>query len=354
MIKTILLIIGLAVSMNVSAFDIYGVSDADSKKILKKYGQDIAKFEALFQTEIEKEALNKTVSSEETNAQKLLSKQRLELIDTLSKYYGYLFVDFQVISYPDEHNKVYMTIEIVNKQHPERLRFVNTNAKPEHTDKKRAHKPDVIEAMITYTAMGFELLLHQELGHLPPCPVYHCTMGFKNPKLKPYLKIFNQAAIKEKALIIKTLNQDPDPERQAAAAFLVGHFRDPHEIVSILSPHINDKDEGVRNNVMRVIGATIAKAKLRDLDVTPFLNALDSPYTTDRNKALYVLFGASASKALRPVILQKGGDRLVSLLELKQPNNHDWAYLILKNITGKDYGATNVAAWRASLGTAHE
>lgn len=202
--------------------------------------------------------------------------------------------------------------------------------------------------MIKYDRIGLALMMNNKIKQLAaPCPVYHCAMGFEHPKLKPYLKVFNDGAIKEKAMILETLNHDLDPARRAAAAFLVGHFRDPHEIISVLSPHISDKDEEVRNNVMRVIGATMAKAKIIDIDVSPFLNALDSPSTTDRNKALYVLFNAADSKAAKQVILQKGGKQLVALTRLKQPNNHDWAYLILKKISGKDFGATNSAGWAA-------
>ena len=98
---------------------------------------------------------------------------------------------------------------------------------------------------------------------------------------------------------------------------------------------------------MRAIGATMVKDKISEIDVTPFLDALDSPYTTDRNKALYVLFSAATSETSKRLILQKGGDKLLALVQLKQPNNHDWAYQILKKISGKDFGATNVVAWTA-------
>ncbi|WP_332248013.1 HEAT repeat domain-containing protein [Legionella tunisiensis] len=70
--------------------------------------------------------------------------------------------------------------------------------------------------------------------------------------------------------MIDTLNNDPDPSRRAAAAFLMGHFKDPNEIISLLMVHVNDRDSGVRNNVMRVIAATMFKANIAPIDVVPF------------------------------------------------------------------------------------
>ena len=158
--------------------------------------------------------------------------------------------------------------------------------------------------------------------------------------------MFNEGAVKEKTLILNTLKHDPNPERRAAAAFLVGHFQDPHEILSVLLPQVTDKDEDVRNNVMRVMGTTMMKAKISDINIEPILALLDSPSTTDRNKALIILLTAVESDAVKKQILQKGTNNLLAILRLEQPNNHDWAYHILKKISGKDFGETNLDAWR--------
>ena len=344
MIKILVVLIGLTISINASAFDVYGVSDAESKKIVTLYSKQIADFEATFNQALTEMRLGRGVATEDTPTQKKVTQKRLALIDKLIKDNGYLFVDLQVVMYPDEQNKAYVTLEIIDKKHPERLRFINT---AEHTNQKRTHSPDVIEEMITYELLAADMMLRNKPTKFEPCPVYHCLLGFKNPKLAPYLKKFNHAAIKEKALILDTLTHDPSFERRAAAAYLVGHFQDPHEIISLLEPHISDTNESVRNNVMRVIAATMRKAKISDIDITPFLNALDSPYTTDRNKALYVLFTAADHQATKAVLLNNGGAKLVAILALQQPNNHDWAYLILKKISGKDFGPENLSAWRA-------
>jgi len=93
-------------------------------------------------------------------------------------------------------------------------------------------------------------------------------------------------------------------------------------------------------------------AKITDVDATPFLDLLASPSVTDRNKALYVLFAVSQSPEGKKQLIQQGGDRLLAILQLKQLNNHGIAYLILKQLSGRDLGEHNISAWRAWLNEA--
>ena len=338
--------ISLWSSTAIGAVDVYGVDQTTAAKIVKKYSKNIDEIELHLQQVMAKENL---AEGRDHPADSIV-KKRMALIAEITKKNNFEFVNFETIIYP-HNNSLYTTIEIVDKDHPERMRFVNT--KPYHQPEKVAlKKPDVIDEMNTYTSTGVNLIISQQMSSaMSACPVYHCSVGFNHPKLKPYLRLFNNGAIRNKKLILDTLNNDPDPTRREAAAFLVAHFNNPQEIISVLSPHITDKDEGVRNNVMRVIGETISNAHITSLDIMPFIDALDSPYTTDRNKALLVLAKVTGSKALRKEMSEKGGDKLVSLIQLKQPNNHDMAYYILKQISGKDFGPTNVTAWSKWVAT---
>lgn len=94
-----------------------------------------------------------------------------------------------------------------------------------------------------------------------------------------------------------------------------------------------------------MIGCTMDKSHIDRIDVAPFLNLLKSPYGTDRNKSLAVLLNASSDKVSRALIIEKGRHDLLALLQLKQPNNHNWVYLLLKKISGKNYGEYNINAW---------
>ena len=215
---------------------------------------------------------------------------------------------------------IYTTVEVVSKNDKDRLRFIDKPIRPS----LQKSKQDLISKMIDFQSTWGELFLTNQLDLKDiECPFYHCLPGSRHPKLKDKFDLFNARAIKEKNLILSTIKNDPNPERRKAAIFLMGHFDDPKEIISILNNHITDPDNGVRNAAMRVIGVTMQTAKIHEIDVLPFLSLLDSPYDTDRNKALLILSNAASVKTSKDLIIQHGKDRLISLLRLKQPNNHD-------------------------------
>ena len=67
---------------------------------------------------------------------------------------------------------------------------------------------------------------------------------------------------------------------------------------------------------MRVIVQTIAKGKLMYINLAPFIDALDSPYDTDRNKALGVINYTMGAPSQRRVVLEQAKDKLLSLINL--------------------------------------
>lgn len=335
-----LVVLGLISSANLfskNVVDLYGTNAKKSEEIIKKYSNEVGYIENLLQENFRKISDN----LEKEIPEKILMKKYL-LEEKIKREGNFLFVNFSTILYPGDNNQ-YTTIEVIDKNQPDRLQFVNqrvvTASQP---------KDDLINKMVNFINLDLQLMPNNQ-KRSDSCPVYHCLSGFNHPKLKPYLKVFNTGAVKEKQLIADTLNKDPDPERRAAAAFLIGHFHDPKEILSLLLPHVNDQDIGVRNNVIRVIAATMSKSKITQIDLMPFLSLIDSPATTDRNKALHVLLNAADSESSKKVITQKGGGTLIALLQLKQPNNHQIAYLIFKKISGKDFGENNIAAWKSWL-----
>lgn len=85
------------------------------------------------------------------------------------------------------------------------------------------------------------------------------------------------------------------------------------------------------------------------IPIDPFLEALDYPETTDRNKALATQDGLAARPENKPVLLNKAGPRLIKLLRLLQPNNHDFAYSILKKVSSTDFGERSYKDWEAWL-----
>lgn len=333
------LFFGLFLSIGVQAktvVDVYGTDEKTADYLVKKYEKRVTFIEEEFHKNIQK-----SNGEIDDNDIKKMIQERISISREIMEDYDFFYVDIGTVLYPGNET-LYTTIDVIDKNNPERMKFVAMN-------NKGLTKPDLIDKMMEYSELETSLMVTNQLDRKNiSCPVYHCVSGFHHPKLKPYLSIFNQGVQRDKKLIIDTLNHDQNPNRRAAAAFLMGHFQDPKEIISILSFHVEDPDETVRNNVIRVISETLRKAKMT-IDVSPFLSLLDSPFLTDRNKSLSVLWLVSESPEGKKQIIQSGGDKLLSILALKQPNNHDLAYIILKNISGKDFGEYNIAAWKQWL-----
>ncbi|MFC3908684.1 hypothetical protein ACFORL_06285 [Legionella dresdenensis] len=343
--KKIMIIMGALFTLNAQAdniVDFHG-DKQQSSVIMSKYAKDVStSTRALY--ELLRNNFNNSDKAFEKQIEPLLQK-RFALVEAIKKEGNYSFVDFQTVFYPNDKN-IYTTIEVIKANDSSRLKFVNAAVKqPEKKQPKR--KKDLIDQRIEFD--NYEMQLMQQ-GKIKPgkyeCPVYHCVTGYAEPRFKPYLAKFNTGAVRQKKLILDTLNHDPVPERRAAAAFMVGHFTTPDAVFAALLPHVNDSDEGVRNNVMRVIGSTMDKAQKYDLDLTPFINMLNSPYGSDRNKALYVLLYATHYEPNKKIIARQAGAKLIDLLALKQPNNHDTAYQVLKEISGEHFSDQDITGWK--------
>ena len=334
----------LLTALSVSAGDIvdlYGVQGKQAQKVLQKYTTRVQDIETKLEAEFERMG----EVQGETAALKRLLVEKKQLMDDIKHEGSFAFVDLQTVVYPKDKN-IYTTIEIVDSHQSNRLRFVPVKSKVYPPSKH----PDVIDQMTEYASLSMILMIeHKADLEDHRCPVFHCVGSYHHSKLKPYLAVFNQAIVQEKSFIIQTLNDDPNPQRRASAAFLMGHAQDPREIISTLAPHVTDPDSHVRNNVLRVIAATIAKAHISDIDPAPFLALLDSPYETDRNKTLLVLSTIADSEQGKAKIIANGGEALIGLLSLMQPNNHNEAYVILKKISHHDYGDRQIAQWTSWL-----
>lgn len=321
--------------------DLHGVEGPLADKILRRYSRDLGvDMERMFQN---------AMASMETGSKKPVMKKSLHsqeyYIDHIKQDGDFDFVDFQVIVYPD-NKTIYTTIDVVAKNQPQRMRFV-TPPKAVVAKAATAASHDIIARRLAFNEQEIKLIQSNEIDlNDTDCPVFHCVTTFRHPKLKPWLGEFNTAAVKQRSLILKTLRSDPDPERRAAAALMVGHFRNADDLFRVLTPAVSDPDDGVRNNAMRVILTTMMKTKKSNVSIAPFLDMLNSPYVTDRNKALWIILQAAGSPAVNQEIITKGKDNLISLLRLKQPNNHEVAWSILKKISNKNYGEYDIAAWQ--------
>lgn len=335
--STLFVLLFFTSSVRADCLDVYGVDAKEAQALLTQYSSGLKEIARLAYTGLTENAEAFFNSPE---AQKLREQREL-LLEKIKTEHHYPYVALDTIFYgKDDYCS---TLEIVKSGQQDRLRYLSRQAQPAYPK-----KGDVIDTMEEYLEVGRDLFLSSQIQPKhADCPVYHCSAGFDHPKLKPYLSRFNTAAIQERALILETLKNDPNPVRRTSAAYLAAHFTDPQDIVNVLLPYVNDPDDGVRNSVIRVLSLTTQKANITNLDPTPFLQLLDSPIGTDRNKSLFLLSVLAQSKATKRELTQHAKAPLLAILRLQQPNQHDFAYRILKEISQQDFGPHDEARWAA-------
>jgi hypothetical protein len=76
---------------------------------------------------------------------------------------------------------------------------------------------------------------------------------------------------------------------------------------------------------------------------------IDAPTTTSRNKALHLLVELAQRPEHHARIARDAGPTLLRLLRLIQPNNHEPAWQVLKEISGESFGDRDYASWERWL-----
>jgi hypothetical protein len=181
------------------------------------------------------------------------------------------------------------------------------------------------------------------------CPAYHCIFGFDYPALHPYQAIFVEKVPADKSQLVNILQNDKEARKRGSAAFLLAHIKNSQELINILTPAMFDPDEGVRNNVIRVLGMTIEKMHNPDFPIEKVTTALNFPSATDRNKSLFVISGLIKQPRYAKYIREHAGQQLLDNLKMSQPNVHDFAYQILLTLSGKKFGERDYQAWQQWL-----
>lgn len=270
-----------------------------------------------------------------------------ELIATIHGLGDFAFVDINIIRYfdPQPHGRAFVTIDLVDaRDRAPRMTFLPAPTGP-------AEDPGgLLAAWNEYEQLALELLSSGELASVPPkCEYWHCIVGFEHPRLAPYRERLAQATQHQKRLYA-VLASSRDENQRATAAFVLAHTKDGKRLVNALVARIADPSAAARNNALRVLGYVAKEHPEIDIPLDPILRALEFPTTTDRNKALFILQGLATSRPkLHPTIKARAGKSLVAMLRLEQPNNHDFAWEILKLLRGQDLGERNYDAWDSWL-----
>ena len=314
---------------SLKGIDLFGTTQITLEQVQKQYGGQIQQF------------ARARISNDTLRTERL----KREIESNIHQMGDFAYVKLSLIRSYDPGRPAYLTIDVVDaKDRESRMRFLPA-------PKGSFPDPEGLLALWDeYMKTGSGLVEKDELDfEKMECPAFHCLFGFDHPKLKKFGPIFASRVPENKARLIQILQEDRNAERRACAAFLLAHIQDGQELVHVLLPSIFDPDESVRNNAMRVLGFISIDHKELRIPIEPVLEALRFPATTDRNKASFILCGMSDRAEYQKAIIQQGGPVLLQMLNLSQPNNHDHAYIILRTISGKEFGDRDYEAWEKWL-----
>ncbi len=256
----------------------------------------------------------------------------------------FAYVDLSLIGYYGPKQGDYLTIDLVDEA--DRAARMSFLAEP------TGDIPDPGDVLATwdeYMEKSMPLLQAGEIDFQADCPVFHCIGNYLHPELAPYLPIFKRAAAADKQALLAILSDDKNPDKRASAAFVLAHLDDGDEVAAIMARHLRDPSKLVRNNTLRVLAYIAMNFPTIDLPLDAAITALRYPSTLDRNKASAILSGLAQKPEHRPAIIREAGEVLFTMLQLTQPNNHDFAYEILKSVSGQEYGARDYSEWHAWL-----
>lgn len=275
----------------------------------------------------------------------------LQIVDELRKLGDFAHVGLTLVGYHDPDGISHcLTVDFVDRADADRrMPFV-----PEPTN--AYDDPEGLLAdWATYEARRHELLSTQQTSaKRTECPAFHCLGDHAHPELKPLTDKFVSRAPEHAATLAAILRDDFDEAHRAAAALLLAYQSDGADVVAQMVPAFRDSSSLVRNNAMRVVMDIAFYHPEVDVPLEPVLDALSYPETLDRNKAAAIIDGLLERPGAEPMharVRQRAGATLVEMLRLEQRNNHNFAYSILRKISGQSFGERDYAAWEAWLKT---
>jgi hypothetical protein len=148
-----------------------------------------------------------------------------------------------------------------------------------------------------------------------------------------------EAALAHEDELLRALAEAGDDQQRIAAAHLAGYTRHSSGQISALLDASRDPNATVRNNATRALGVLAASPEFaRGIPAEPFIDLLNSPVWSDRNKGLMLL--TSLTRDRNPKVMESLKVRALSaLLEMAAwhfPGHSGGAIRLLGRIAGMD------------------
>jgi hypothetical protein len=257
-------------------------------------------------------------------------------------------IEFAPTMYYNAPDKCFLTVDFVDRADAARRMPFGPEPKGVYEDPE-----GLLADWRAYESKVFELTGAGQMSERRvACPAFHCFGDHSHPAVRQLAARFVELVPRYVEQLSAILRDDRSSSNRADAAFLLAYSNDGPDLVGRMIAASRDPAGIVRNNAMRVLADIAFHHPELDIPFAPVLAALDYPTTLDRNKAGAILAGLLERPdgvRLRVPIAERAGPTLLAMLRLQQPNNHNFAYLILKAISGQSYGERDYAAWEGWL-----
>jgi len=309
--------------------DVFGAEDKISAAIVKEYGAEVSSFEA--------ELFAKRLSGLSAKESDAYQHRQIQLEAQVAKKFNFAAVKFDTVYYPDK--SLYTTINVLN-QVPQ---ISNYAAYP-------LKKPyDIVDRMYLFSKKAASIYAeHPEIGEHMSCKDFHCIVS-ENSKIQKELDYLRTSVPHQTEFIDEVMFTDKNLARRRAAIFLLAYYPSIEGVHARLDKLLKADDRFILHDTLRVYGELLVKYPKLKLDLSRPIVLLHHYDEAIRNKALLLINAAAEQKQYKRFIIKQGAYELLSLLKLKQPNNHDIAYQILLKTTKQKYGDRDYAAWESYL-----
>jgi hypothetical protein len=263
----------------------------------------------------------------------------------LLEAYNFPYCKVSVVEYPPTHT-MRVAVDVVDPGDEWRMRL---NPEPQG---EVADPEGLITAWQDYQKLYWKL---QKQGAIPEygvgtCRALVCHGGFDHPELASLEQRFIEGVPRHFDALVRVLREDKDGGKRYTVMLMLPYLDSREELVKTILPSVRDPDVGVRNEVLRLLGAIQEGQKRVIIPLETILEALWFPVVNDRNKAGWALVRIVETEGTvhRQLILDKAGEVLVAMAGMQQKIDHEPARKVLAILAGQDFG-DDVAAWRRWL-----
>lgn len=234
---------------------------------------------------------------------------------------------------------MYVTFDIVDEADRARLAFAPVPKK---------NMPDpagTLAAWKSYFDLGSALSRRGEMPvDRPACPGFYCLWGAATPELAALQDKLVAGASTKEPEVRAVLTYDADPEKRAAALFVLSYGTRGEKVIEACNAALKDPSPVVRGASLQILADIVSHHKDLPIDADRITPLLDDPSGSVRRKALGLLVPMVAQDKQRGKIMA-AAPRLLALLRLSEPGGHDLAYTVLGQLSGKTFDHRDYASW---------